>query len=229
MAKRNNRLGAAALIALLAGLGVSGRAWAASPIEQIRITVEQVVKVLKDSRLQGEKAKGVSAELRRVISPRFDFVEMAKRSLGHHWQRYQERQEEFVPAFIALVERFYLEQLKSFKDERILYLRERVENGFAEVDTKILREGRTEVPIGYRLRRVDGEWKVYDMLIENVSLVNNYRAQFNRILVDGSFEDLLKKLSEKAVGEKEKQDRMARLMAAGFGEILAAVEKNKAL
>lgn len=229
MTKRNNRLGAAALIALLAVFGPSDLLWAASPLEQVKATVERVMKVLKNSRLRGEKAQGVRGELSRVISPRFDFTEMAKRSLGHNWQRYRERQGEFVPAFVGLVERSYLGQLASLKDEKVLYLRERVANGFAEVDTKVVMDGRTELPIGYRLHLVDKEWKVYDVLIDNISLVNNYRAQFNRILADGSFDDLLRKLGEKAMSGREKQDRMARLIAAGLGKLLAAVEKSKFL
>jgi len=174
--------------------------WADSPTAQVKATVDRVVEILRDSRLQGEaRAKARRERLRLAIAPRFDFTEMAKRSLGSRWQRYAERQSEFVPAFTEFMERAYVGQIESYKKEKIVYLRERVDTKFAEVDTQVILSRGDEVPITYRLHRVGGDWKVYDVLIDHVSLVNNYRSQFHRILNSSSFDDLIRMLREKKI------------------------------
>lgn len=172
--------------------------WAASPIEEVRSTVQRVLEILKYPKFQGEvNKKQRRAELQQAIQPRFDFDEMARRSLGNHWKRHAARSNEFIPIFTDFVEKSYVANIESFKNEKILYIRERLDNNFAQVDTKVVTSRGDEIPINYKLHTIGGEWKIYDVVIENVSLVNNYRSQFNRILSTASFDELLKKLQEK--------------------------------
>ena len=127
----------------------------------------------------------------------FDFGEMAKRSLGSHWRTGNGKEEEFVSVFTGFVENAYMGTLESYKGEKIAYLRERVDQNLAQVDTRIVPAKGEPFPVNYRLHLVGGEWKIYDVVIDNISLVNNFRSQFNRILTTASFDDLLRKLREK--------------------------------
>ena len=146
--------------------------------------------------------------MRQVISARFDFAEMAKRSLGQQWQRRTaEEQAEFVKLFTDLLEDAYVSKMESYNGEKVLYTRENQDSDSVEVDTKIATKKGEEYSINYKLHQSKGEWKVYDVVIENVSLVNNYRSQFNRILANSSFNDLVQRIKEKqlnAAGTKGK-------------------------
>jgi len=198
MTRRRRQAWAAWIIALAVNWGAVNSVWAESMIAQIKSTVDHVVQILKDPRLQRDaKVEERRQRLRQIIAPRFDFEEMAKRSLGQHWQRNAARKDEFVPVFTRFVENSYVSSIESYKNEKILYTRERVDKDFAQVDTKVVKSKGDEIPINYKLHSVGGEWKVYDVVIENVSLVNNYRSQFNRILATASFDDLIKRLQEK--------------------------------
>jgi phospholipid transport system substrate-binding protein len=123
---------------------------------------------------------------------------MAKRSLGSQWQnRTPEEQREFTKAFTRLLENSYLDQIESYNGEKFRYLREKQDKDAAEVETKVVNKKSEEFAINYRLRQAEGEWKVYDVVIENISLVNNYRAQFSRVLTKSSFEELLRTMNQK--------------------------------
>lgn len=137
------------------------------------------------------------AMLREVLSPRFDFKEMARMSLGTHWDRQSGRQQEFISVFTDFVENSYLSKIESLKNTEVVYLREHVDRNFARVDTKIVPGGGEDFPVHYKLHLVGGEWKIYDVIVENISLVENYRSQFNRVLKLATFDDLLKKLQQK--------------------------------
>ena len=179
-------------------LGQARVAFAEQPIEQIKKTVERVIEILQEP---GSNADGRKAETRQMIRqtllPRFDFAEMAKKSLGSHWKNLDGRQKEFVSAFTNFVENSYMSTLESYKGQKIIYLRERVDQNFAQVETQIVPTKGEPFPVDYRLHLVADEWKVYDVVIENISLVNNFRSQFNRILTTASFDELLRKLREK--------------------------------
>ena len=183
---------------LLIGFPASSRA--GIPADQLRQTAEKVLLILQDSRLKSlDQQQARREQLRQVISARFDFTEMAKRALGMHWQqRGAEEQLRFVELFTDLLARSYADQLESFNGEKIVYGRESQENDYAEVDTKIVGKKGEEFAVNYRLRAVDRDWKVYDVVIENISLVNNYRSQFDRLLAKSSFEELLRKLQGNA-------------------------------
>jgi phospholipid transport system substrate-binding protein len=161
--------------------------------------VDKVLATLNDPKLAAPGAKDERrSRLRRLIYPRFDFAEMSRRSLGATWQRITPaEQEEFVKLFTQLLEESYISTIESYSDETILYGRETREENFAEVDTRIVSKTGEQITVNYRLRRMNGDWKVYDVVVENVSLVNNYRSQFSRLSAKSSFAELLGRIREK--------------------------------
>jgi phospholipid transport system substrate-binding protein len=182
---------------------------AGAPTEQVRGTVDKVLTILQDPGLKSkDKTKERRQQLRQVISARFDFAEMAKRSLGQQWgRRTAEEQAEFVKLFTDLLEDAYVSKMESYNGEKVLYTGEKPDNDSVEVDTKVATKKGEEYSINYKLHQSKGEWKVYDVVIENISLVNNYRSQFNRILANSSYNDLVQRIKEKqlnAAGTKGK-------------------------
>ena len=178
------------------------------PSDQIRQTADKVLMILKDPGLKApDKKQHRWDQLRQVIVERFDFNEMAKRSLGQHWQRRSpEEQRQFAQLFTDLLERSYADQIESFNGEKIVYGREAQDKDHAEVDTKVVSSKGEEYSVNYKLHTAGREWKVYDVVIENISVVSNYRSQFNRVLATSNFEELLRKLQGKnfAAPVKEK-------------------------
>jgi len=190
-------------------------ATAGIPSDQVRQTADKVLLILQDPRLKAaDKKKERRDQLRQVISARFDFIEMAKRSLGQHWQRRSaEEQRQFVQLFTDLLERSYADQIESFNGEKILYGRENQDRDHAEVDTRVVTNKGEEFSMNYKLYSAGRDWKVYDVVIENISLVNNYRSQFNRILANSSFAEFLRKLQKTnfdATGKSGRQTGGAR-------------------
>lgn len=173
---------------------------AGAPTEQTRTTADKVLSILNNPELRSAARKNERREqLRAVIYPRFDFAEMAKPSLGPQWSRRSpQEQGEFVRLFTEVLENSYVDKIESYHGEKITYTRENLDKDHAEVFTKVVTKKGEEFSVNYILRSVDGEWKVYDVVIENISLVNNYRSQFNRILAKASFDELLRKLQAKA-------------------------------
>ena len=171
-----------------------GLAAAGLPTDQTRETVDKVLSILQPGTNREQRRQ----QLRDTIYTRFDFAEMAKRSLGPHWQRRspQEKQE-FVKLFTDLLESSYVDKIEGYNGEKVLYTREQVDGDNAEVFTKVLTKKSEEFSINYKLHRVGNDWKVYDVVVEDISLVNNYRSQFNRILANASFDELLRKLQQK--------------------------------
>ena len=186
-------------IILLAGLMMPNYASAGVPTEQVRTTVDRVLEILKDARLNSPGAEATRRlELRKTIFPRFDFQEMAKRSLGAEWRRRSPmEQQEFVNLFTELLKTSYVKSIEAYRGNKVTYGRESKEGNYAEVETKITDQRGEEFDIDYRLMLQGAEWKVYDVIIENVSIVNNYRSQFSRILNRSSFVELLQAIREK--------------------------------
>lgn len=171
---------------------------AGAPLLLVMETIDRLVNILQTP--LGADGSGVPqqrAMLRRAIKLRFDFSEMARMSLGRHWERLASRQHEFVAVFTDYMENAYLAKIESLRHTKVLYLRERVERGLAQVDTLVVVPAGENVPVNYRLHLVAGEWKIYDVSIGNVSVVENYRAQFHRILRVASFDTLLHRMQEK--------------------------------
>lgn len=174
-----------------------------SPKEQIKTTVDKVISILKDPKYKGEgKAQQRRTALRTEIGKVFDFEEMSKRTLGIYWKdRTPQEKKEFVELFRDLLERSYSGKIESYTDEEILYADERIEDIYAEVKTKIITKEKKEIPIDYKLYFTGKEWKVYDVVIEGVSLISNYRSQFNKIIRNQSYQELVKRMKTKQTEE----------------------------
>jgi len=171
-------------------------ATAGAPTEQLRAQVDKVLKLLDDSALKApDKAKERRVAVRKVADDIFDFGETAKRSLGRHWAaRTPEERDEFVKLFGDLLERSYISKIELYGGEKIQYVGDKIEGETAIVQSKLLTKGGGEVPIEYRMLKKGERWLVYDVVIEGVSLVSNYRTQFNKIIQTSSFQDLVKKM-----------------------------------
>ena len=186
---------------VLMSMTVNAWATADSPIETIRMTIQQARAVLEDPNYQGQDHKQQRlAKVKEIVLPQFDSQEVAKRTLSTHWNGLtDQQQQEFVQLFIALIEKTYSHNLDRYNNGvQFFFDHERIEDQFSEVDTRVLDpvQNRT-FSIGYRLHNVNGKWLVYDVVIENVSMVQNYRNQFNRILTKSSYEELIKALQNK--------------------------------
>jgi phospholipid transport system substrate-binding protein len=168
--------------------------------EKIRDAIEQGIQIVRDPKYQdGEMRDERIGQLRNVVYPLFDFPEMAKRSLGRHWRRRsQVEREEFIGLFTELLEKNYAGKIVNYSGEKIIFTRETVEEYYAQVDSKLIGKKEQEYSVKYKLWRVDEGWKIYDVVVENISLVNNYRAQFNRIIRQSSYEDLIKRIEQKS-------------------------------
>ena len=177
-----------------------GLAFGDTPTEQIQETIQQVLTVVNDLASGSEMSR--KQTLRETIMPRFDWAEMAKQTLGKHWDDVSGRHDEFIAAFADFLGNSYAGKIGSYKDERILFVQETVKNNVAQVKTKIVPSKGEPTSVNYQLHRVQGEWKIYDVIVEDISLVVNYRSQFNRILAKGSFDDLLRQLKEKESRQK---------------------------
>ncbi len=180
-------------------IGNAYAAYAGAPTDQVKQTIDKVLDILKNKELKRpEKTKERRTAIRKIVSERFDFEEMAKRSLGLHWRkRTPEERKEFVPLFADLIERSYIKKIEAYTDEKILYPVERVNGEYSEVNTKVVTKRNVEIPIEYKLLKKDGKWEVYDVVVEGVSLINNYRTQFNKIIRTNSYEELVKKMKNK--------------------------------
>ena len=175
-------------------------ALAGEPLEIVKSAGERVIAVLKDPKLKApDKKKERVERLKEIINPIFDYDEMARRTLGAHWRRRTPaEQQEFLKLFRAFLETVYSEKVDLYEGERAVFGREIIDQGYAEVESKVTNSKGEESPVLYRLKRTDGKWKVYDAVVENISIVNNYRSQFDRVLNKSSFEELKKLLREKA-------------------------------
>jgi len=193
------RLALAGVVLVLA-LSVAVRpAVAGAPTEQLRTQVERVVRTLEDPEL---KKPGHLRErrlaVRRVADEIFDFNETARRSLARHWlQRTPAEREEFVRLFSDLLERSYFNKIEVFNGEKIQYTGEVVDGDQAMVKTKIVTRQGSEIPVDYRMSKKGPRWLVYDVLIEGVSLVGNYRSQFNKIIQTSSYQELVRRMKTK--------------------------------
>jgi phospholipid transport system substrate-binding protein len=186
-------------------LGSMGVAGAAEPTEVIRRTTDQVLKILEDPALQGPaKQAERQARLHQISDQVFDWPAMAQRALAVHWRgRTPQQQQEFTGLFRELVERTYMNRLETATQEKqeIQYVGEQIEGSRAVVKTIVLTKRNQQVPIEYRLHQAGGTWKIYDVLVEGISLVNNYRSQFNQIISSSSYEALVQKMRAREGGE----------------------------
>lgn len=182
------------LLALMATSATAGE-----PADQMRHTIDSVLDVLKNKELKKpERTKERRSAIRKLIDDRFDFEEMAKRAMAMHWQkRAPDEKKEFIALYSDLLERSYIKKIEGYTDEEIIYTGEIIEGEYAVVKTKIRTKRNVEIPIEYRLLRKSNKWEVYDVVIEGVSLVNNYRTQFNKIIRSQSYQELVKRMKNK--------------------------------
>jgi len=169
---------------------------AGAPTDQLRSQVDRVLKLLEDPALQApDKARERRVAVRKVADEIFDFGETARRALGRHWAaRTPEERDEFVRLFGDLLERSYISKIELYGGEKIQYVSDRIDGDTALVQSKLLTKNGSEVPIEYRMLKKAERWLVYDVVIEGVSLVANYRTQFNKIIQTSSFQELVKKM-----------------------------------
>jgi phospholipid transport system substrate-binding protein len=189
-----------AVAGLLVGAPVVAEAGA--PTDQLKSSVEQIVKVLEDPALKTDsRAKDRRAAIRKEAEVVFDFTETAKRALGRHWQGLSEKdRQEFTGLFTDLIERAYISKIERYSGERIAYAGEAVDGGLATVRTRFVTKQGTEIPVDYRMQQRGDRWLVYDVSVEGVSLINNYRTQFDKIIQTSSYAELVRKMKAAEVG-----------------------------
>ena len=187
---------------ILAGfllLVVAHEGWAGPPTDQLKTSIDKVIQILEDPALKVDgKVKERRTAVRHVANDIFDFAETARRSLARHWQgRTDQEREEFVALFSDLLERSYISKIEFYGGERVQYGREQLDGDYAMVSSKIMTKQGQEVPVDYRMLRRGDRWLVYDVVIEGVSLISNYRTQFNKIVQTSSYAELVKKMKTK--------------------------------
>ena len=168
-----------------------------TPGAQVRDSIDKILVIVNDPRLKTD-SKERRERIKAVIHERIDAAEMAKRSLGPEWRRRSpEEQKEFVKLFTELIESSYLATIESV--EKVRFLKEQVDGNYAEVKTQVIDNKGLESAVDYRLHNVNGDWKVYDVVVDNLSLVNNYRTQFSRVLASYSYAELIRRMKATAL------------------------------
>jgi phospholipid transport system substrate-binding protein len=183
---------------------------AETPMEAVRETLTQVLRILDDPSLKNPAKQAQRRRmLEEIAAGRIDYAEMSKRVLGSYWKPLTETQrKEFVEVYKGFLSDRYAGKIEDYSGRKqdVGYLTERIEGSYAEVRTE-LRSDKTTLPMDYRLLVKDGRWSAYDIIIDGVSLVSNYRSQFQKIIRESSFEELLKKLRERTVTEETKRKK----------------------
>jgi phospholipid transport system substrate-binding protein len=184
-----------ATMVLVAGTAVH----AGPPTDELKATIDKVLATIQDPSLrQPGKTEERRQKLRAIANEIFDWQEIGKRALARHWEgRSPKEREEFSALFADLLERSYAGKIEAYSGEKIVYEKETVEGNQATVRTKLVTKSGTQIPIDYRMQNTGERWQVYDVLIENVSLVGNYRSQFNRIIQQSGYADLIQRLKTK--------------------------------
>jgi phospholipid transport system substrate-binding protein len=173
--------------------------YAGAPMATVEINVKKVLDVLRDPKLKGPQAKEAKKEKLRVIyKGMFDEVEFSRRTLSRNWTKFSsDQQKEFVVLFEQVLEKAYIDKILDYSNEKVDFYKENmISDNQAEIQTKVVTSSK-EIPIYYRVTLKDGNWRVYDVVVENVSLVQNYRTQFNDILSNKTPEQLLEILRKK--------------------------------
>ncbi len=175
---------------------------AGAPTDALKQTVDQVVKILSDP-ARADKPDARRAEVRKVAEGIFDYPDTARRALGPHWNaRTPQQQQEFVKLFADLLDKAYISKIDLYQGERVHYTGETVNGDEATVKTMIAtKKGGSDIPVDYRMHMKNGRWLVYDVIIEGVSLVSNYRTQFNKIVQTESYDALVQRLRAKDTPE----------------------------
>jgi len=177
--------------------------FAGVPSDRVKSATDKVIEILKDPSLKGpSKEDQKRKKIRAAVSEVFDFSEMAKRSLGMFWKdRTPAQKAEFTGLFTDLIERSYINRIEGYSNEKIVFDGETADKDYAVVKTRFINRRQEEIPVDYKLFSDNGQWRVYDVVIENVGLVNNYRVQFNKIIRGSGYDDLIRKMKSKSETE----------------------------
>lgn len=187
------------ILTIFLTLAFSSPLWAESPGEIIVERIDKSLAVLRSPALQGaEKISERRQKLWEALAPIFNFKEMSRRALGRHWKdRTPEEREEFTSVFTNILKNNYLQKTNSYTNEKIVYLRETAQGDRSKVQTNIITAKGEKIIVDYSMRKIGNTWKIYDITIEGVSVVGNYRSQFNSILSKSPFARLIQQLKEK--------------------------------
>jgi len=170
-----------------------------APTDQIKETTDKILAILTDPALEDpEMLDEKKRMIRKAVDERFDWTAISRRALGRHWRKMTTAEKKaFIPLFGQMLEKTYLSRVGEYSGDRVRYEDEKIDGTYGVVKVKIISEKHGEISVKYRLWNKNDEWFVYDISIEGVSLVNNYRSQFNNILMSSSPGELIKKLEEK--------------------------------
>jgi len=185
------------VVGLMIYLSIVSACFAGSEItNQLKGTIDKVIKIVKDETLKNDQ-QARRAALQKAIDERFNYRQMVIRSLAKNWDvRSEQERQEFIALFKSLLENSYASKLEAYRDEKINYLDEVIKGEYALVKTEVVRKSST-IGVDYKLIQENGNWKVYDFVIEGVSMIRNYRSQFTKIIRRGSYEVLVRKLTDK--------------------------------
>ena len=189
----------AAAAALVVAVSLQPRAWAGQPADQLFAHIDAVLRILDDTELrQPGKSQERRQAIRRIANDIFDFEEISRRTLGRHWQaRTAAERDEFIQVFGDLLERSYIGKIETYSGDKVALLGDAIDGDLATVRTRIVTRQGSEIPVDYRMLRRGERWRAYDVVIEGVSLVANYRAQFDKIIQRTSYQQLVKQVREK--------------------------------
>ena len=187
------------IVLFLLIFALAAPAQAGEPTEQMKLTIDKMISILGNPALKDPaKVEERRKLLRDTASERFDWREMARRSLARHWkQRTDEEKREFVPLFADLLEQAYMKRIENYSGDKVTYDGEKMKGKYSLVKVRIATSKQTEIPVVYRLRKKGSQWLIYDISIEGVSLVKNYRKQFDSVILSSSYQGLVEKLKEK--------------------------------
>lgn len=183
-----------------------GTVRAESPTEAVRGTINQVIQILENKELENAaKVRERRRLLEQVIAARFDYAEMSKRTLATQWKSLTAvERDEFVELFKGFLSDRYAEKIEGYAGEQVQYLSERTEGEYAEVRTKLVSQ-KVNVPVDYRLIKRAESWHAYDIVVDGISLVKNYRSQFTKIIRDSSYRELVQRLHDRAIGDDKER------------------------
>ncbi|MCK5193209.1 MAG: ABC transporter substrate-binding protein [Desulfobulbaceae bacterium] len=174
-----------------------------SAIDQVRVTVDSILDILNEENVFKEKWPEKKEEIVALIKERFDFRELSMRALGKHWKkRSLEEKDDFITLFQGVLQNTYIDRLKCYSNEKIVFYKQVVKGKKALVYCAFLRKNE-EIPMKYRAKKINESWLVYDIVIEGVSLVGNYRKQFAQIIRKDQYDGLIAKMKEKLKKQDE--------------------------
>ncbi len=176
---------------------------AGEPTERVKAATDKLLSIITDPELKGpEMAKVRDKMIRQTVDDVFDWEAFSQRALATHWgERTSEEKKEFISLFGQLLERTYMDKTRQYSGEKIEFLSEEIEGEYGVIKAKVITASGREIAVDYRVMKEKGDWFIYDVYVEGVSFVNNYRVQFNNIITRSSYEELVRRLKEKVAGE----------------------------